>query len=61
MTYRTQSPLLQVLGGLVGVVALVGTQLLGWEWGGGQLLPTLLGVAVAAVALTLTVTRWTAS
>jgi hypothetical protein len=39
-----------VLGVLVAGVAVVGTQFLGWEWGSGQVVPTLVGVIAAVVA-----------
>lgn len=48
---RNSSSVGTALGILVALVAVVGSQFLGWEWGGGQLLPTVIGVAVAAVVL----------
>lgn len=48
---KNQSPVFAVVGVLVAAVAVVGTRLLGWEWGSGQLLPTMIGVAVAAFAI----------
>lgn len=56
-TYRDQSSLLTVFALLVAGVAVVGTQILGWEWGSGQLLPTIIGVAVAGVAVMVAVRR----
>jgi biopolymer transport protein ExbB/TolQ len=50
---RSSSTLGTVVGILVALVAVVGTQVLGWEWGDGQLLPTVIGVAVAGVAVVL--------
>jgi biopolymer transport protein ExbB/TolQ len=50
---RNSSSVGTALGILVAVVAVVGSQFLGWEWGGGQLLPTVIGVAVAVVAVVL--------
>jgi biopolymer transport protein ExbB/TolQ len=50
---RSSSTLGTVVGILVALVAVVGTQFLGWEWGGGQLLPTVIGVAVAGLAVVL--------
>ncbi|WP_089789252.1 multidrug transporter [Natronobacterium haloterrestre] len=50
--------LVTVLGLLVAIVAVVGTQFFGWEWGSGQLGPTLIGVVVAAVAVFLAVRRF---
>jgi uncharacterized membrane protein YgaE (UPF0421/DUF939 family) len=58
MKYSDQSPVIQAFAVLVAVVAIVGSQLLGWEWGGGQLVPTLIGVAVAGVALAVFFSYW---
>jgi hypothetical protein len=52
-----ESPAVTVFGFLVAVTAVVGTQVLGWEWGAGQLLPTLIGVTVASIALLLVLRR----
>lgn len=46
-----QSSLLTVVGLLVAGVAIVGTQVLGWKWGSGQLLPTMIGAVAAGVAV----------
>jgi len=54
---RNQSPLLTGVGISAAAVALVGTQLLGWEWGDGRLVPTLIGVAAAAIAVTVVIQR----
>lgn len=56
-TYSDQSSLVGVLGLLVAVVAIVGTRVLGWEWGSGQLVPTIIGVVVAAIAVLVVVRR----
>jgi hypothetical protein len=48
-----QSPLVALFGALVAGIAMVGTQFLGWEWGSGQLIPTIIGVSVAVVAVVL--------
>ncbi|WP_408956778.1 multidrug transporter [Natrinema sp. 74] len=48
---RNSSPLLTAIGVAVALVAFVGTQFLGWEWGSGQLVPTIIGVVAAAIAL----------
>jgi biopolymer transport protein ExbB/TolQ len=50
---RSSSTLGTVVGILVALVAVVGSQFLGWEWGGGQLVPTIIGVAVAVIAIVL--------
>jgi len=54
---RNQSTLLTAVGLLVAVVAIVGTQLLGWEWGSGEVVPTTIGVVVAGIAVLITVNR----
>ena len=48
---KNQSPVFAVVGVVVAAVALVGTQVLGWEWGSGQLIPTMIGAAVAVFAV----------
>lgn len=48
---RTRSPVFAIVGVVVAAVALVGTQVLGWEWGSSQLVPTLIGAAVATFAI----------
>lgn len=52
-----QSSVVTAIGLIVAVVAIVGTQVLGWEWGSGQLVPTLIGAAVAGVAVVLVARR----
>lgn len=44
-----QSPLITALGIIVVAVAIIGTQFLDWEWGSGQIVPTLIGVGVVGV------------
>lgn len=51
--YGDRSSLGTAIGLLVALVAIVGTQFLGWEWGSGQLVPTIIGVVAAAVAILL--------
>lgn len=51
------STLATAVGLLVAIVAIVGTQYFGWEWGSGQLVPTIIGVLAAATAIYLVVTR----
>jgi len=41
----------RLLAVVVTAVAVVGTQFLGWEWGDRRLLPTLLGICVAILAV----------
>lgn len=48
---KSQSPAVAVAGVVVAAVAIVGTQVFGWEWGSGQLVPTIIGVAVATFAI----------
>lgn len=55
--YQIESSWGTVIGLLVAVVAIVGTQMLGWEWGSEQLVPTIIGVAVAGIAVVLVVRR----
>ena len=40
-----------VIGLLIAIVAITGTQVLGWEWGDGRLLPTVIGVVVCGIAV----------
>lgn len=47
------------LGVLFAIVAIVGTQFLGWEWGSGQTVPTSIGVVVAGLAVVLVIWRAT--
>ncbi|WP_323172071.1 multidrug transporter [Natrialba sp. PRR66] len=54
---ETRSDLITTLGVLVALVAVVGTQVLGWEWGSTELVPTVLGVAAAVVAISYAVYR----
>ncbi|MFC4408180.1 multidrug transporter [Haloarchaeobius iranensis] len=54
---RSRSVSGTALGVLVAVVAIVGTQFLGWEWGSGQTVPTVIGVAVAVFAVALVARR----
>ncbi|MFC3957728.1 multidrug transporter [Halovivax cerinus] len=51
--HRPSSTIGTVLGALVALVAVVGTQFLGWEWGDGQLVPTVIGAIAAAIAIVL--------
>ncbi|MDB2236465.1 multidrug transporter [Halorubrum ezzemoulense] len=52
-----QSSVVSALGLLIALVAVVGTRFLGWEWGSGRLVPTLVGVAVAGVAVAVVAGR----
>ncbi|PCR89979.1 multidrug transporter [Natrinema ejinorense] len=56
-SYPDQSSLVTAVGLLVAIVAVVGTQVFGWEWGAGQLAPTIIGVVVAGVAVVVVVRR----
>lgn len=49
--YQDQSSLVTAFGLLVAIVAIVGTQFFGWEFGSGQLIPTIIGVIVAGIAI----------
>ncbi|MDB2223750.1 multidrug transporter [Halorubrum ezzemoulense] len=52
-----QSSVVSAFGLLIALVAVVGTRFLGWEWGSGRLVPTLVGVAVAGVAVAVVAGR----
>jgi uncharacterized membrane protein YgaE (UPF0421/DUF939 family) len=54
---RNSSPLVTAIGVAVALVAIVGTQFLGWEWGSGRLVPTILGVVAAVIAVFVILTR----
>ena len=56
--WRIESPAVTVFGFIVAVTAVVGSQVLGWEWGDGRLLPTLIGVTVGSIALLLVFRRY---
>lgn len=45
-----ESTLAAILGVLVALTAIIGTQFLGWDWGDGQLIPTAIGVGAAGIA-----------
>jgi uncharacterized membrane protein len=47
------------VGVLVAIVAVAGTQFLGWEWGSGQTVPTVIGVIVAVFAVAIVAWRAT--
>lgn len=59
--YRTKQPHSTTdrapIGLAVALVALVGIQFFGWKWGGGQLVPAIIGVAAAAIAVVVIVNR----
>lgn len=55
--YQNQSSVIGALGVLVAIVAIVGTQFFGWEWGSGQLVPTIIGVGVAGIAVVVVARR----
>lgn len=55
--YGGQSSIVTAFGIIIALVAVVGTQFLGWEWGSGQLVPTIIGVAVAGVAVFVVLRR----
>lgn len=54
---RNSSPIVTAIGVAFALVAIVGTQFFGWEWGGGQLVPTIIGVVAAAIAIVVVVSR----
>ncbi|OYR56685.1 multidrug transporter [Halorubrum halodurans] len=55
--FHGRSPVATVLGVLVAIVAVVGTRFLGWEWGSGRLVPTVVGVAAAGIAVVVVARR----
>jgi multisubunit Na+/H+ antiporter MnhG subunit len=57
---NSSSTVTTVFGVLVGLIAIVGTTFLGWEWGASfaeQPIPFVLGAGVAIIALALTVQK----
>ena len=55
--YRDQSSIVTAFGLMVAIVAIIGTQVFGWEWGDGQLIPTIIGITVVAIAVLVVVRR----
>ena len=55
--YQDQSSVITAFGILIAIVAIVGTQFFGWEWGSGQLIPTIIGVVVAGIAVVVVARR----
>ncbi|MCU4744479.1 multidrug transporter [Natronoglomus mannanivorans] len=55
--YQDQSSMVTAFGLLVAIIAIVGTQFFGWEWGSGQLIPTIIGVVVAGIAVVIIARR----
>lgn len=56
-TSQDQSSVITTFGILIAIVAIVGTQLFGWEWGSGQLIPTIIGVVIAGIAVIVVARR----
>jgi biopolymer transport protein ExbB/TolQ len=56
--YQNQSPVITAVGIFVAIIAIVGTQFFGWEWGSGQFIPTILGVVVAGIAVVVVTRRF---
>ncbi len=54
---RNSSPIVTGIGVAVALVAIVGTQVLGWDWGSGRLVPTLIGVVAAGIAVAVVLSR----
>ncbi|WP_424017945.1 hypothetical protein ACOZ4N_19045 [Halorientalis pallida] len=52
-----ESAPLQLVGALAALVAVVGYVVYDWQWGSGDPLPTALGLAVAALAVGVTLYR----
>ncbi|WP_049912378.1 hypothetical protein [Natrialba hulunbeirensis] len=55
--YSNQSSLVTAFAVLIAGVAIIGTQFFGWEWGSGQLIPSIIGVVVAGVAVVVAARR----
>ena len=55
--YQDQSSVVTAFGLLIAIIAIVGTQFFGWKWGSGQLIPTIIGVVVAAIAVVIVVRK----
>ena len=55
--YQDQSSVITAFGILIAIVAIVGTQFFGWEWGSGQFIPTIIGVVVAGIAVVVVARR----
>lgn len=51
LRYTDQPSLVTAFGFLIAIVAILGTQFFGWQWGTGQLVPTIIGIIVAGVAV----------
>ena len=49
--YRNQSSVIAGFGFIIAIVAIIGTQFMGWEWGDGQLVTLIIGVIIAGIAL----------
>lgn len=47
----SQSSVITAFAIFVALVAIVGTQFFGWEWGSDQLTPTLIGIVAACIAV----------
>ena len=54
---RNSSPLVTAIGVALALVATVGTQILGWEWGSRRLIPSIIGVVAAVIAVFVVFTR----
>ncbi len=54
---RSSSPVITAIGIAVALVAIVGTQYFGWEWNSGQVVPTVIGVVAAVIAVVVVFTR----
>ncbi|SFS92939.1 multidrug transporter [Halostagnicola kamekurae] len=54
---NTSSSIGTALGIAFVIIAIVGTQFLGWEWGSGQPLPMAIGIVAAGIALAVVIVR----
>ena len=55
---RDQSTIGTVIGIAVCVIAVLGGQFLGWEWGSGQAIPFVVGIIAVVLAGWLTYQRY---
>ena len=46
-----------ILGVAFAFIAIVGTQMFGWEWETNQLAPTIIGIIAAGIAVVIVVRR----
>lgn len=55
--YQDQSSVVTAFSLLIAIIAIVGTQFFGWEWGSGQPIPTIIGIVVAGITVVIVARR----